>query len=142
MPRANNSQTTIKMLKTSLGSPTGIVTLTYEKDKVYTIPSSLAKVFIDQKWAVVSKGSEEKAPDVDPGEPTGALILPMGMISRGQLVKDEMSNKELIEYAEMHLGVEKGSIKANANHATLLENVVRLQQDFEETLQEKDEEED
>lgn len=42
----------IKMLKTILGSPDGIKVNLYKKDEVYeNVPDSLAKVFIQEKYA-------------------------------------------------------------------------------------------
>ncbi len=41
----------IKMLETRSGSPDGVSTVLYEKDREYELPDDLACVFIKEKWA-------------------------------------------------------------------------------------------
>lgn len=132
MPRKTNGTVTIKMKKTEQGSPDGLVTNTYLEDKVYTVPSELGKVFIAIESAVIHKGDSEDEDAPNPGEATGALVLPEGMVTREALVKDEWNNKELIEYAEAHLEVEKNSIKMNTKHSTLLQSIIDMQRAWEE----------
>lgn len=41
----------IKMLQTRSGSPNGVSTVLYEKDREYEIPDELAQIFLKEKWA-------------------------------------------------------------------------------------------
>lgn len=131
MPRQVKGETTIKMKKTEQGSRTGLVTETFLEGKTYTVPSELAQVFIEIGSAAVCKGGKEEEA-ADAGGATGALILPEGMVTRDTLAKDEFNNKDLIEYAEAHLDLLEGSIKMNTKHSTLLQNIIDMQQAWEE----------
>ena len=42
----------IKMLESREGSPDGISNVLYETGREYCLPDDLARVFIDEKWAV------------------------------------------------------------------------------------------
>ena len=58
----------IKMLKTTPGSPNGIIVNTYEEGKEYDVPEGLGKVFIGMKVAVIYENIDivkkpEKKPD-------------------------------------------------------------------------------
>lgn len=41
----------LKMLETRSGSPDGVSTVLYEKNREYELPDDLACVFIKEKWA-------------------------------------------------------------------------------------------
>lgn len=54
----------LKMLETRSGSPDGVSTVLYEKDREYELPDDLACVFIKEKWArTVGKKDLGSAPE-------------------------------------------------------------------------------
>lgn len=54
----------LKMLETRSGSPDGVSTVLYEKDREYELPDGLACVFIKEKWArTVGKKDLGSAPE-------------------------------------------------------------------------------
>ncbi len=54
----------LKMLETRSGSPDGVSTVLYEKDREYELPDDLACVFIKEKWArTVGKKDLGPAPE-------------------------------------------------------------------------------
>jgi len=64
---------TVKMLRTSKGSPDGAQVETYHEGQVYDLPPSLARVFVTEKWAaaevkVVVPDTPEIRPPAEPIE--------------------------------------------------------------------------
>ena len=54
----------LKMLETRSGSPDGVSTVLYERDREYELPDDLAYVFIKEKWArTVGKKDFGSAPE-------------------------------------------------------------------------------
>jgi hypothetical protein len=53
----------VNMLETKLGSPDGIQVNEYKKGEEYNLPSSLARVFLDEKWAKEVKETKKPGPD-------------------------------------------------------------------------------
>ncbi|MCH8209415.1 MAG: hypothetical protein IIA62_10255 [Nitrospinae bacterium] len=54
----------LKMLETRSGSPDGVSTVLYEKDREYELPDDLACVFIKETWArTVGKKDLGSAPE-------------------------------------------------------------------------------
>ncbi len=54
----------LKMLETRSGSPDGVSTVLYEKDREYELPDDLACVFVKEKWAqTIGKKDLGSAPE-------------------------------------------------------------------------------
>ena len=45
----------IKMLESRSGSPDGMATVFYQKGLEYRLPDDLARVFLEEKWAVATR---------------------------------------------------------------------------------------
>ena len=60
------SHVKVKMKVTQKGSPDGIQVVEYEKDEVYTLPDSLAEVFLDELEVAEVFEEEEPKGDSDP----------------------------------------------------------------------------
>jgi hypothetical protein len=58
------------MLRTARGSPDGAQVLTYEADREYEVPDSLARVFLAEGWA----RRADEAPVAEP--PEGETVKP------------------------------------------------------------------
>ena len=56
----------IKMLESRSGSPDGIATVFYQKGLECCLPDDLARVFIEEKWAVATRQSESGKKDLGP----------------------------------------------------------------------------
>ena len=139
MPRQDTRKQTITMLATQHGSPDGLHTLCYKQGEVYKdVPVELSSVFIAKGWAKVYRGTVEEQEKVGKGGVTPPVILPEGVVPRIKLAEDTMSNKELIDYAEAHLGLEPGSIKPNTRHNDVLRTVIALQEDLENQIAAED----
>ncbi|MDQ0417918.1 hypothetical protein J2Z48_002102 [Croceifilum oryzae] len=53
----------IRMIHTMSGSPDGLTIYVYEADQIYDLPSSLARIFLEEGWAREDKAMN-KVPEV------------------------------------------------------------------------------
>lgn len=56
----------IKMLESRSGSPDGMATVFYQKGLEYCLSDDLARVFLEEKWAVASRQSASGKKDLGP----------------------------------------------------------------------------
>jgi hypothetical protein len=60
VPMPANKIVTVLMKQTMKGSPDGITVNVYEEGETYSMPESLAKVFLSEKWAAKVRAEETK----------------------------------------------------------------------------------